>query len=78
MEFVRSCKAQNAPSSASISKYPEGKSSKKNFPLENRSTESNYSSAAVLCQKSQEVEMEGEEEEELSPPPAVMGMMDSK
>ncbi len=78
MEFVRSRKAQNVPSSASPSKLPQGNSSRENFPLENVSRESDSSSAAVLPQKPQEVEMEGEEEEEeeeLPPPPAVTGMM---
>ncbi|XP_044231056.1 RNA polymerase II-associated protein 1 [Thunnus albacares] len=69
VEFVRSRKTQSVPSSASPSKHPEGKSIKENFPLENRSAESDSPSAAVLFQKPQEVEME--EEEELSPPPAV-------
>lgn len=78
MEFVRSLKAQSVPSSASPSKHPQGKNSKENFPLENVSRESDSSSAAVLLQKTQEVEMEGEEEEEELPPPAVMGMMGSK
>lgn len=80
MEFVRSRKAQSVPSSASPSKHPQGKSSKENFTLENVSRESDSSSAAVLFQKPQEVEMEGdeEEEEELPPPAAVTGMKDSK
>ncbi|KAM9341123.1 RNA polymerase II-associated protein 1 [Symphorus nematophorus] len=78
VEFVRSRKAQSVPSSASPFKHPQGESSKENFPLENVSRESGSSSAAVLFEKPQEVEMEGEEEEEeeeeeeLPPPPAVM------
>ncbi|XP_039992722.1 RNA polymerase II-associated protein 1 [Xiphias gladius] len=71
VEFVRSCKAQSVPSSASPSTHPEGKSSKDIFPLENVSREPDSSSAAVLFQKPQEVEMEGEEEEEPPPPPAM-------
>ncbi|XP_070776192.1 RNA polymerase II-associated protein 1 [Enoplosus armatus] len=65
VEFVRSHKAQSVPSSASPSKHPQGKGSKENFPLENVSREPGSSSAAVLFQKPQEVEMEGEEEEQL-------------
>ncbi|XP_056249486.1 RNA polymerase II-associated protein 1 [Seriola aureovittata] len=73
VEFVRSRKAQSVLSSASPSGRPEGKIRKENFPLESVSRESDSSSAAELCQKPQEVEMEEEdEEEELSPPPAVM------
>ncbi|XP_040917372.1 RNA polymerase II-associated protein 1 [Toxotes jaculatrix] len=73
VEFVRSRKAQSVTSSASPSRHPEGKNSKENFPLESVSRESDSSSAAVLFQKPQEVEMEGgrEEEELPSPPPAV-------
>lgn len=78
MDFVRSRKAQRVPSSASVSKQPQGKSSKDNFPLENVSRESDSSAAAVLFQKPQEVEMEGEEELPPQPPAAVTGMMDSK
>ena len=82
MDFVRSRKAQSVPSSASVSKQPQGKSSKDNFPLENVSRESDSSAAAaaaaVLFQKPQEVEMEGEEELPPQPPAAVTGMMDSK
>ncbi|XP_033498027.2 RNA polymerase II-associated protein 1 [Epinephelus lanceolatus] len=72
VEFVRSRKAQSVPSSASPCKQPQGKSSKDNFPLETVSRVSDSSGAAVLSQKPQEVEMEGEEEEkeeELPPPP---------
>ncbi|XP_044022620.1 RNA polymerase II-associated protein 1 isoform X2 [Siniperca chuatsi] len=61
VEFVRSRKAQSVASSTSPSKHPRGKS-------KNVSSESDSSSAAVLFQKPQEVEMEGEEEEV---PPAV-------
>ncbi|KAA8582160.1 hypothetical protein FQN60_008900 [Etheostoma spectabile] len=73
VDFVRSRKAQSIPSSASISKQPQGKSSKDNFPLENVSRESDSSAtgAAVLFQKPQEVEMEGEEELPSQPPAAV-------
>lgn len=80
MDFVRSRKGQSIPSSASPSKHPEDKSSKEGFTLQNSSTESDSSSAAVLPQKPQEVEMEGveEEEEEMSSPTAVTGMKDSK
>ncbi|XP_041809436.1 RNA polymerase II-associated protein 1 [Chelmon rostratus] len=73
VEFVRSRKAQSVPISASPSKHPQGKSSKENFTLENVSRESDSCSAAVLFQKPQEVEMEGDEEEELPPPAAVTG-----
>ncbi|XP_051240577.1 RNA polymerase II-associated protein 1 isoform X2 [Dicentrarchus labrax] len=70
VEFVRSRKAQSVPSSASPSKHPQAKSSRENLPLQNVSRDS--SSAAVLFQKPQEVEMEvEEEEEELPPAPAV-------
>uniref|UniRef100_A0A8C9YM37 RNA polymerase II associated protein 1 n=1 Tax=Sander lucioperca TaxID=283035 RepID=A0A8C9YM37_SANLU len=68
VDFVRSRKAQRVPSSASVSKQPQGKSSKDNFPLENVSRESDSSAAAVLFQKPQEVEMEGEEELPPQPP----------
>lgn len=85
MEFVRSRKAQSVPAAASPFRHPQGKSSGENFPLENANRELDSSSAAVLSQKPQEVEMEGKEdedddddEEELPPPPAVMGMMDSE
>ncbi|XP_039641751.1 RNA polymerase II-associated protein 1 [Perca fluviatilis] len=75
VDFVRSRKAQSVPSSASVSKQPQGKSSKDNFPLENVSRESDSSAAAaaaaVLFQKPQEVEMEGEEELPPQPPAAV-------
>lgn len=77
MEFVRSRKAQSVAAAASPFRHPQGKSSGGNFPLENANRELDSSSAAVLSQKPQEVEMEGEEEE-LPPPPAVMGMMDSE
>ncbi|XP_028994443.1 RNA polymerase II-associated protein 1 [Betta splendens] len=63
VEFVRSRKAL---SPASASKQPEG-----GLPLENVSRVSDSSSAAVLFQKPEDVEMEAEEEEELPPPPAV-------
>lgn len=80
MEFVRSQKSRSIPDSASTSEHPEDKGSKENFSLGNRSTESDFSSAAVLSQKHQEVEMEGveEEEEEMSPPAVVTGMTDPK
>ncbi|XP_053192305.1 RNA polymerase II-associated protein 1 [Scomber japonicus] len=73
VDFVRSRKGQSIPSSTSPSKHPEDKSSKEGFTLQNSSTESGSSSAAVLSQKPQEVEMEGveEEEEEMSSPTAV-------
>ncbi len=78
MKFIRSRKDHNVPSSASPSKQPQGKSSEDNIPLENVSKASDSASAAMLFQKPQEVEMEGEEEEELAPPPAVTGMRDLK
>uniref|UniRef100_A0A8C4HZG1 RNA polymerase II associated protein 1 n=1 Tax=Dicentrarchus labrax TaxID=13489 RepID=A0A8C4HZG1_DICLA len=56
----------SVPSSASPSKHPQAKSSRENLPLQNVSRDS--SSAAVLFQKPQEVEMEVEEEEEELPP----------
>ncbi|XP_041668560.1 RNA polymerase II-associated protein 1 [Cheilinus undulatus] len=62
VEFVRSRKAQSAPSSASPSKQPGGKISEGNFPVDKSD-----SSAAV---NPQEEEMEGEEEE-MPPPQAV-------
>ncbi|KAM3594246.1 uncharacterized protein V6R79_004737 [Siganus canaliculatus] len=77
VEFVRSRKAQSIPSPASPSSHPQGKSTRENIPFENVSRESDASSAAVLHQKPQEVEMEGGEEEEdeegQPPPPAVTG-----
>ncbi|XP_022077076.2 RNA polymerase II-associated protein 1 [Acanthochromis polyacanthus] len=73
VEFVRSRKAQSAPSSSSPSKHTGDKSNKEDLPLQNASRESDSSGANVLFQKGQEVEMEEEEEEEqeVSPPPAV-------
>lgn len=81
MEFVRSRKAQSVPAAASPFRHPQGKSSAENFPLQTADRELDSSSAAVLSQKPEEVEMEGkeeDEEEELPTPPAVMGMMDSE
>ncbi|KAK2826025.1 hypothetical protein Q5P01_020239 [Channa striata] len=76
VEFVRSRKTQNIPSSASPSQQPEGKSNKGTVPHESASRVSDSTSAAVLFQKPQEAEMEveveGEGEEELPPPPAMM------
>ncbi|XP_062253047.1 RNA polymerase II-associated protein 1 [Platichthys flesus] len=77
VEFVRSRKAQSVPFSASPSKQPGGRSSKESCPLGNVSRESCSSAAAVLSQRAQEVEMEGNDEEEeeeegkLPPPPAM-------
>ncbi|KAK2891816.1 RNA polymerase II-associated protein 1 isoform X2 [Channa argus] len=72
VEFVRSCKMQNVPSSVSPSQQPEAKSNEGTIPLESARRESDSTSAAVLFQKPQEVEMEVEEGEEgLSAPPAM-------
>lgn len=78
MEFVRSRKAQGAPSSASPSRPPQGKSSTENVPLENVSRESDSSRDAVLSQKPRVEEMEEDEGEEVPPPPGVIGMTDSE
>lgn len=78
MEFVRSRKAQGAPSSASPSRPPQGKSNTENVPLENVSRDSDSTRDAVLSQKPQVEEMEEDEEGEGPPPPAVIGMIDSE
>uniref|UniRef100_A0A669EI03 RNA polymerase II associated protein 1 n=1 Tax=Oreochromis niloticus TaxID=8128 RepID=A0A669EI03_ORENI len=70
VDFVRSCKAQSVPSFPSPSKHPKDKSGTEDPPVQDVSRESGSCSAAVLCQKPQEVEMEGEEEELSAPPPA--------
>ncbi|XP_063355593.1 RNA polymerase II-associated protein 1 isoform X1 [Pelmatolapia mariae] len=71
VDFVRSRKAQSVPSFPSPSKHPKDKSATEDPPVQDVSRESGSCSAAVLCQKPQEVEMEGEEEELSAPPPAV-------
>ncbi|KAM9777625.1 RNA polymerase II-associated protein 1 [Neosynchiropus ocellatus] len=58
VEFVRSCKGNSVPSSASSSRQPEGRSSTNN--------------TGVLIDESEEIEMKGEEEEEASPSPVLM------
>lgn len=75
MDFVRSRKAQSVPSFPSPSKHPKDKSGTEDPPVQDVSRESGSCNAAVLCQKPQEVEMEGEEEELSAPPPAVTGMI---
>uniref|UniRef100_A0A3Q2W9B4 RNA polymerase II associated protein 1 n=1 Tax=Haplochromis burtoni TaxID=8153 RepID=A0A3Q2W9B4_HAPBU len=70
VDFVRSRKAQSVPSFPSPSKHPKDKSGTEDPPVQDVSRESGSCSAAVLCQKPQEVEMEGEEEELSAPPPA--------
>ena len=76
VEFVRARKSQSVPGPAPSSKHPEEKSCKEDPPLENVSQES--SSAHVLFQKPQEVEMEEGEEKAVAPPPSVTGMIYSK
>uniref|UniRef100_A0A3P8QGK0 RNA polymerase II associated protein 1 n=1 Tax=Astatotilapia calliptera TaxID=8154 RepID=A0A3P8QGK0_ASTCA len=70
VDFVRSRKAQSVPSFPSPSKHPKDKSGTEDPPVQDVSRESGSCSAAVLCQKPQEVKMEGEEEELSAPPPA--------
>lgn len=78
MEFVRSRKAQGAPSSASPARPPQGKSSAENVPLENVSRESDSTCDAVFSQKPQVEEMQEDGDEDVPPPPAVIGMIDSE
>uniref|UniRef100_A0A3P9DTI3 RNA polymerase II associated protein 1 n=1 Tax=Maylandia zebra TaxID=106582 RepID=A0A3P9DTI3_9CICH len=70
VDFVRSRKAQSVSSFPSPSKHPKDKSGTEDPPVQDVSRESGSCSAAVLCQKPQEVKMEGEEEELSAPPPA--------
>ncbi|XP_072221291.1 RNA polymerase II-associated protein 1 [Leuresthes tenuis] len=69
VEFVRDRKSQSVPYSAPSSKHPAEKSCKEDPPLKKVSQES--SSAHVLFQKLQEVEMEEGEEKAMAPPPSV-------